>query len=62
MKFDRSFKIELCHYGQVNSLRLESSAASKWTSKRMCGYHLFCWRWYIDVIIPHLMILFIDYS
>ena len=27
-KFDRSNKISLCYYGQVNSLRLKSGAAS----------------------------------
>ena len=34
------------YYGQVNSLRLKSSVASKWASKHLWGYHLFCWRWY----------------
>ena len=29
MKFDRSNKFDLCYYGQVNSLRLKSSVASK---------------------------------
>ena len=33
MKFDRSNKFDLCYYGQVNSLRLKSSAASKWANK-----------------------------
>ena len=47
MKFDRSNKFDLCYYGQVNSLRLKSSIASKWASKHLWGYHLFCWRWYI---------------
>ena len=28
MKFDRSNKFDLCYYGQVNSLRLQSSVAS----------------------------------
>ena len=28
MKFDRSNKFDLCYSGQVNSLRLKSSAAS----------------------------------
>ena len=28
--------------GQVNSLRLKSSVASKWASKHLSGYHLFC--------------------
>ena len=30
MKFDRSNKFHLCYYGQVNTLRLKSSVASKW--------------------------------
>ena len=30
MKFDSSNKFDLCYYGQVNSLRLKSSVASKW--------------------------------
>ena len=30
MKFDRSNKFDFCYYGQVNSLRLKSSVASKW--------------------------------
>ena len=35
----------LCCYGQVNSLQLKSSVASKWVSKHILGggYHLFCW-------------------
>ena len=37
MKFDRSNKFDLCYYGQVNSLRLKSSAASKWASKHLWG-------------------------
>ena len=36
----------LCYYGQVNSLRLKSSAVSKLTSKQLWRYHLFCWRRY----------------
>ena len=34
--------ITICYYGQVNSPRLKSSVASKWTSKHFWGYHLFC--------------------
>ena len=30
MKFDHSNKFDLCYNGQVNSLRLQSSVASKW--------------------------------
>ena len=37
MKFDRSNKFDLCYYGQVNSLRLKSSVASKWASKHLWG-------------------------
>ena len=33
--FDRSNKFDLCYYGQVNSLRLKSSVASKWASKHL---------------------------
>ena len=32
MKFDRSNKFDLCYYGQVNSLRLQSNVATKWAS------------------------------
>ena len=35
MKFDRSNKFDFCYYGQVNSLRLKSSVASKWASKHL---------------------------
>ena len=45
MKSDRSNKFDFCYYGQVNSLRLKSSVASKWASKHLWGFHLFCWRW-----------------
>ena len=37
MKFDRSNKFDLCYYGQVNSLRLKKSVASKWASKHLWG-------------------------
>ena len=37
MKFDRSNKFDLCYYGQVNSLWLKSSVASKWASKLLWG-------------------------
>ena len=37
MKFDRSNKFDLCYYGQVNSLRLKSSVASKWANKYLWG-------------------------
>ena len=37
MKFDHSNKFDLCYYGQVNSLRLTSSVASKWASKHIGG-------------------------
>ena len=40
MKFDRSNKFDLCYYGQVNSLRLKSSVASKWASEHLVEYHL----------------------
>ena len=32
MKFDRSNKFDFCYYGQVNSLRLKLSVASKWAT------------------------------
>ena len=32
----------ISYYGQVNSLRLKSSVASKWATKHLWGYHLFC--------------------
>ena len=37
MKFDRSNKFDFCYYGQVNSLRLKSSVASKWASEHLGG-------------------------
>ena len=38
MKYDLSNKkFDLCYYGQVNSLRLKSSVASKWASKHLWG-------------------------
>ena len=33
MKFVCSNKSDLCYYGQINSLRLKSGVASKWTSE-----------------------------
>ena len=41
MKFDRSNKFDFCYYGQVNSLRLKSSVASKWASKTPCGSNIY---------------------
>ena len=35
MKVDCSNKSDLCYYGQVNSLRLKSNAASIWASKHL---------------------------
>ena len=37
MKFDRSNKFDLCYYGQVNSLRLKSSVASKRANNHLRG-------------------------
>ena len=37
MKFDLSNKFDFCYYGQVNSLRLKASVASKWASKHLWG-------------------------
>ena len=37
LKFDHSNKFDLFYYGQVNSLRLKSSEASKWASKHLWG-------------------------
>ena len=37
MKFDHSNKFDLCYYGQVNSLGLKTSVASKWASKHLWG-------------------------
>ena len=34
--------IMINYYGQVNSVRLKSSVASKWARKYLWGYHLFC--------------------
>ena len=41
MKFDCSNKFDLCYYGQVNSLLLKSSVASKWTSKYFLGSNIY---------------------
>ena len=48
MKFDCSNKFDFCYHGQVNSLQLKSSAASKWASKHLWNiiYFAVC-RWYI---------------
>ena len=37
MKFDSSDKFDLCYYGQINSLRLKSSVASKWQANTYGG-------------------------
>ena len=39
--------ITILYYGQVKLLRLKSSVTSKWASKHLWGYHLFCCWWYI---------------
>ena len=39
--------ITISYYVQVNSLRLKSSVASKWASKHLWEYHLFCCWWYL---------------
>ena len=44
-------------YVQVNSFRLKSIVASKWASKHLWGYHLFCCLWYICLTFSTL-----DYS
>ena len=41
MKFDRSNTFDLCYYGQVNSLRLKSSVASKLASKHLWGGNIY---------------------
>ena len=51
MKFNSSNKFDLSYYGQVNSIRVKSSVTSKWASKHLWGYYLFCWRWYIGGVI-----------
>ena len=55
MKFDRNNKFDFCYYGQVNSLWLKLSVASKLANKhfwglsfilllkvhlKACGYHI----------------------
>ena len=48
LKFDCSNKFDLFYYGQVNSLQLNSSVASKWASEQLWEDHfLFCCQWYI---------------
>ena len=42
MNFDRSNKFDLFYKGQVNSIRLKSSVASKWASK-IFGGNIFCY-------------------
>ena len=37
MIFDRSNKLDLCYYGQVNSLQLKSNVASKWAGNHLWG-------------------------
>ena len=53
MKFDRSNKFDLCYYGQVNSLRLKSSVASKWQVNTFGGNIYFAGN-----ITSHLWIFF----
>ena len=36
-------------YVKVNSLRLKSNVDSKWATKHLWGYHLFCCWWYINL-------------
>ena len=33
----------MSYYVQINSLRLKSTVASKWASKHLWGYDLFCY-------------------
>ena len=39
--------ITISYFVQENSLRLKSSVVSKWASKHLWGYHLFCGWWYM---------------
>ena len=41
MKFDRRNKFDFCYYGQVNSLQLKYSVASKWARKHLWGKYNF---------------------
>ena len=41
---------------QVNSLRLKESVASKWASKNLWEYHLFCCWWYILSILHSFLL------
>ena len=34
--------ITISYYVKVNSLRLKSNVASKWSRKHLWGYHLYC--------------------
>ena len=60
MKFDRNNKSDLCYYGQVNLLRIQSSVASKMPSRHLWEYHLFCWRW--NVATHHDMVLLMPHD
>ena len=61
IKFDRSNKFDLCYYGQINSLRLKSSVASKWASTYLWGSVLCTPLWgYVgvhDIVCPLLQIV-----
>ena len=50
MKFDGSNKFDLCYYGQVNSLRLKSSVATKWASKHLWRVTFILLACYNDVL------------
>ena len=41
MKLDHSNKLDLCYYGQVNSLRLKSNVVLKKASKHLWSHNYF---------------------
>ena len=60
MEFVRSNKFDICYYGQVYSLWVKSSVASKWASEHFYGQHLFCWRWYLYLF--NLLLIHCEFS
>ena len=48
-------KFDLCYYEQVNSLRLKSRLASKWTSIHLGGTIYFGWLCYIHTNLTEEM-------
>ena len=51
MKIDRSNTFDLCYYGQVNSLRLKSSVASRWACENIWQMKKQTKKWLVSIAI-----------